>query len=56
MFQGLSNPAVVALILCVGIIALSCIVVEGLYELIEAYAVPLSDPDHLVRRVGWKLG
>ncbi len=38
MFQGLSNLAVAAL-LCVGIIVLSCIVIEGLDYLTAAYTL-----------------
>jgi hypothetical protein len=36
MFQGLSNQVVVAL-LCVGMIVLSWVVIEGLYYLTQAY-------------------
>jgi hypothetical protein len=51
MFRDLSNQAVMAL-LCIAIIVSSCIVIEGLYCLIETYAMSLPDP--LLRRVGWK--
>jgi len=39
-------------LLCIAIIVSSCIVIEGLYCLIETYAMSLPDP--LLRRVGWK--
>jgi hypothetical protein len=48
MFQGLSNQAVVAL-LCVGIIVISCIVIEGLYYLMQAYG-PLIEASFPIRR------
>jgi hypothetical protein len=51
MFRDLRSRTVVAL-LCVAIIVLSCIVIEGLYYVLEMYAMSLPDP--LLKRVGWK--
>jgi hypothetical protein len=39
MFQGLNNLAVVA-VLCIGIVVLSYLVIEGLYYLTAAYPLP----------------
>jgi hypothetical protein len=51
MFRDLSNRTVMAL-LCVSIIVLSCLLIEGLYYAIETYASSLPDP--ILKRVGWK--
>jgi hypothetical protein len=51
MFHDLSNRTVIAL-LCVSIIVLSCLVIEGLYYPIETHAASLRD--QLLKRVGWK--
>jgi hypothetical protein len=48
---SLSNRTVMAL-LCVAIIVLSCVVIEGLNYVMEMYAMSLPDP--LLKRVGWK--